>query len=116
MSEIHVTQTDQTGDWAVNDEYILDQNERLQTLKRTINIIPEDTSEKQMFQIKNGKAVKQSSRQTDLRSGEATQKSVDWFHEPPVITNMRGFLFLPLSDKRREVWSRGEACVHVSHP
>lgn len=41
ISTIQVTETDETGDWAVNDEYMFDANEKIQSLKRTINIIPE---------------------------------------------------------------------------
>lgn len=62
---IHITEVDETGDWAVNDEYTdeytLDESETIRSLKRTINIIPEDNSEEQLFLIKNGKVIKQSS-------------------------------------------------------
>jgi hypothetical protein len=117
VSRVRVTETDETGDWAVNDEYTFDKNERIQTLKRTTNILPEDTSEEQLFLIENGKAVKQRSTYRELRTGKATQKTVDWFHAPPVITNIRAFPFSPLiGSKRFEIWSKGEACTHVSQP
>ena len=112
VSAVHVTQADETGDWAVNDEYSLDDHEKIRTLKRTINIIPEDTSEEQLFLISNGKAIKRRSIYRELRTGKQTQKSVDWFESPPVITDLPAFDFSALVvGKRQAVWSNGEACV-----
>lgn len=117
LSRVRVTETDETGDWAVNDEYICDTKVEIQTLKRTINILPEDTSEEQLFFIRNGKAVKQHSAYHELRTGKATQKSVGWFQAPPVITTIQAFPFSPLlGGKRPEILSSGMACTGVKHP
>lgn len=112
VSAVHVTETDETGDWAVNDEYALDSSEEVKTLKRTINILPEDLSEEQLFVIENGKAVQQRNNHRDLRTGKPTQRSVSWFEPPPVITSLQAFPFSPLVvGKQQAVWSGGEFCI-----
>lgn len=117
LSMVRVTETDETGDWAVNDEYIFDKAGRIRTLKRKINILPEDTSEEQMFVIENGKAIKQRSTYHELGTRKATQKRVDWFEASPVITDVEAFPFAPLiGSKRFNVWSQGEACIDVKQP
>jgi len=109
---VRVTETDETGDWAVNDEYTCDKSGKIQTLRRTINILPENSSEEQFFVIEKGRAVKQRSVYRELRTGKATGKSVNWFEAPPVITATEAFPFWPLLGARRdEVWSRGSVCV-----
>ena len=114
VSAVHVTEVDETGDWAVNDEYTLDANE-IQSLKRTINIIPEDNSEEQLFRISNGKAIKQQSTNRELRTGKPTQNTVSWFKSPPVITEIKAFPFATLiTGKQHAVWSTGAVCIPES--
>ncbi|HXE11606.1 MAG TPA: hypothetical protein VN633_05770 [Bryobacteraceae bacterium] len=109
---IHITEVDETGDWAVNDEYTLDESETIQSLKRTINIIPEDNSEEQLFLIKNGKAIKQSSTHRELRTSKPAKGTVNWFEAPRVITEIKAFPFATLITKKQQVvWSTGEVCV-----
>jgi hypothetical protein len=109
---IRLTETDETGDWAVNDEYTVNGSGKIQTLKRTVNILPEDSSEEQLFVIEKGSAVKQRSVYHELRTGKVTQKPVNWFQAPAVITDAEAFPFLPLIGSRRnEVWSRGSLCI-----
>jgi len=103
---------DETGDWAVNDEYTLDESETIRSLKRTINIIPEDNSEEQLFLIKNGKAIKQSSTHRELRTSKPAKGTVNWFEAPRVITEIKAFPFATLITKKQQVvWSTGEVCV-----
>lgn len=112
LSTVRVTETDETGDWAVNDEYTFDKSGKIQTLKRTINILPEDNSEEQFFIIRNEKAIKQRSTYRELSTGKATRKTVNWFHAPPVVTKIEAFPFSLLIDSKRiEVWSKGSACI-----
>ena len=111
-STIQVTETDETGDWAVNDEYALDASGRVQALKRTINILPEDMSEQQAFVIRDGKADLQRSTYRELRSGKPTEKRVSWFEPPPVVTSVHAFPFSALiTGKQQAVWASGRACV-----
>jgi hypothetical protein len=114
ISTVHVTETDETGDWEVYDEYTTDKNGKLESLKRTINILPEHNSEEQLFLIQNGKAIKQRSTYHALGMGKTPQKSVDWFKAPPVVTRIAAFPFSALiGSKRTEVWSKGAACIHM---
>jgi len=112
LSTIHVTEADQTGDWAVNDEYTLGVDGRIRSLKRTINIIPEDNSEEQLFVVKNGKAIKQRSVHRELQTGRPTKNTVNWFHASPVITEIKAFPFSALiTEKQEDVRSAAEVCI-----
>lgn len=112
VSAVRVTETDETGDWAVNDEYAFDGSGKLRALKRTIDILPEDASQEQLFVIMNGKVNLQRTVRHELRSGKPTQKHVDWFEPPPIITSLQNFPFSALiAGKRRTVWSTGEVCI-----
>lgn len=109
---VRVTETDETGDWTVSDDYSFDSDGNIESLKRVINILPEDSSEEQLFIIKNGKAVKQRSVRHKLRNLMARQKPVDGFQEPPVITSAANFPFADLiGGKREAVWSQGSVCL-----
>ncbi len=117
VSTLHFTETDETGDWAVNDTYTLNESGVPESLKRTINILPEGTSEEQFFLIQNGKAIKQRSTYRDLSTGKPTQKRVDWFKGPPVMTKLETSPFSTLiGSKRMEVMSKGETCIRMEKP
>ena len=112
LSLVRVTETDETGDWAVNDVYTYNKSGQIKSLKGTINILPEDSSEEQLFVIENGRVVKQQSVYRELRTGKASQKSVNWFKAPPVITTTGAFPFSDLiGSKRNEVRSKGTVCI-----
>ena len=96
----------------MNDAYTMDDNERIASLTRTINIIPEDISEEQVFRIRDGKTTLQRNTYRDLRTSKPVQKTADWFEPLPVITDPHTFHFWALiARKRQAVWSDGEACV-----
>jgi len=112
LAAVHFTETDETGDWAVIDEYTLDKEGNLESLKRTINLFSEDSSEEQRFTIRNGKAVQQGSMRRKLHLARASQKSVTEFDAPKVVTTATNFPFAELLGiKRDEVWSKGSVCV-----
>lgn len=112
VSSIHVTETDETGDWAVNDEYTFDEKGMIHGLTRTIDIIPEDNSEEQTFLIQNGKAIKQRSTHRELHTGKPTPKTVDWFKAPPVITDIKAFPFSALIiGNRQAMLPTDEVCI-----
>ena len=113
ITVVHVTEVDETGDWAVNDAYTFDEKGGIAALRRTINVIPEDFSEEQVFRISGGKATEQSGVYRDLHTGKLVlEKTADWFEPPPVMTDPRKFDFWALiAAQRQSVWSRGEACV-----
>jgi len=111
-SFVRVTETDVTGDWAVNDEYTYNKSGQIKSLKRTINILPEDSSEEQLFVIENGRAVKQQSVYRELRTGKASQRSINWFKAPPVVTTTGAFPFSALiGSKLNQVRSKGTVCI-----
>jgi len=115
VSAVRLTEVDETGDWAVNDDYGLDARERIQSLKRTISILPEDTSEEQLFVIRDGRANRQRSTYRELSSGRPAQKHVDWFEPPPVVTSLQAFPFSALIARTQQaVWSKGEVCLSDS--
>jgi hypothetical protein len=109
---VRVIEGDETGDWEVQDEYTVDGAGRIRTLKRTVNIVPEDTREEQDFLITNGKVTQRRSTRRELRTGKRTQKRVEWFQAPPVVTRLQNFPFSELIfAKRQAVWSTGQVCV-----
>jgi hypothetical protein len=99
VSAVRVSQTDETGDWVVNDEYVVGGNGKLERLKRTINIFPEDHSEEQVFLLSDGKATTQSDTHRELRTGKSTRDKVDWFTPPPVVRSLRAFPFFALVER-----------------
>jgi len=112
ISRVRITETDETRDWAVNDDYTISNSGKIQSLKRIINILPENNSEEQLFLIQNGKAIKQRSIFHALGIGKTPQKSVDWFKASPVVTSIGEFPFSSLVEsKRTEVWSKGDTCI-----
>lgn len=114
LSTVHWTQTDETGDWAVNDEYSLNNKQEIRTLNRTINILPERLSEEQSFIIRDHTVIQQSDEHYELGTRQTTQKSVDWFKAPPVFTEVRYLPFSPLIvSKKSEIWSKGVACISI---
>ena len=69
VSALHVTRWDESGDWRVDDKYSLDKNQRLQALMRVTDNFSLGITEDQLFQIKNGTAVKESSASHASRTG-----------------------------------------------
>lgn len=112
ISVVELTEVDETGDWAVNDAYVLDRKGRITALTRTINIIPEETSERQVYRVVDGRAAKQSSSYRDLRTGKILPaKRAQWFEPPRVITDPLEFGFWALlTVKRQAVGLHGEVC------
>ncbi len=116
IAKVRVTEEDESGDWVVYDEYTVSEGSKIRTLKRVINIIPEDNSEEQVFSMVDGKAVKQRSAHHELRSGKPTGHTVEWFESPSIITRPQMFPFWTLLNQSKAVWANGEACVRdVTH-
>lgn len=112
LSTIKVSESDETGDWAVNDEYTIGPRGNVQTIRRTINIIPEDNSEEQLFDVRDGKIIKRKDSRRELRSGKPTEKTVDWFQPPRLISAVDSFPFSVLiTTLKQSVLSKGELCV-----
>jgi len=63
-----VTEEDETGDWIVYGHYMIDSEEPVVGLTRTINVLPGDLTQDEPYVIEGGKAKKQ------------TSKSRSWLH------------------------------------
>ena len=118
VTTIRVTEEDETGDWIVYDHYSLDESGMLRKLKRTINVLPGDRSEEQVFLIQGEKSRKQSSTSRTLSTGKPISPSKDWLPEVPIVTSLHVFPFSPLLDAEKldEIRSKGKACVRVDRP
>jgi hypothetical protein len=105
---LHISETDESGDWAVYDVYTFDAEGKLHRLERTMYIM--GIKEQQFFLIRNGKATKQR----QLGPGKAAQKFVNWFKAPPVMVSLEGAPFSVLiGTKRPQVLSNGELCFPI---
>ena len=112
IAEIYVTERDEAGDWTVYDAYSLDESEKPQSLKRTMNVIPGDRSEEELWLIKDGRATKQRSTSHSLSTLKPVDPTPIIFPEVPIVRSLQGFPFWRLiRDKRREVLSKGRACI-----
>jgi hypothetical protein len=117
VSAVSLTEEDDAGDWIVYDRYSLDGSGAIRTLDRTINILPGDRSEREVFLINGGKANKRSTASLRLSTGKPIPPSKDWIPDVPVVTNVKEFPFWSLIDsKSLEVWSKGRACIDGSQP
>src|SRR5205807_8954417 len=54
LSAVNVTQEDETGDWIIYDHHSLDKDGTPDKLIRTINVLPRDFSETQLYVIQDG--------------------------------------------------------------
>src|SRR5690348_1708228 len=70
LSQIDVTETDQSGDWTVYDRYFLDARGRIVKLSRLVNVLPGDWSVLQTFSISDAKARKIGTTMKQLSTGK----------------------------------------------
>jgi hypothetical protein len=114
LIEIHVTQTDQTGDWTVFDSYSIDSHANLAKLSRLINVLPGDWSVRQTFSIEGGKATKTASTVKRLSTGEiVSSPKIDWLPDLSIITKLNLFPFSGLLH-RPGLRESNENCVKIS--
>ena len=97
LTQIDVTETDETGDWTVYDRYFLDGHGQLVKLSRLLNVLPGDRSVSQTFSISNGKATRTASSEKRLSTGKAvTSPAAEWLPDLPIKTGTSMFPFSPL--------------------
>jgi hypothetical protein len=60
LKEILITHQDETGDWSVEDRYTLSGEGSLEKLSRRIEILSGDRSVREVYSMRNGRAVRQS--------------------------------------------------------
>jgi len=112
LAFVYITELDETGDWTIFDKYSFDKNALLTSLERTIDILPGERREEQLWVIEKGKAVKQKSTSRDLATSKIVPRGDVWLPEPAVVTNTQALPFWPLiRDKRAEILSREKVCM-----
>jgi len=101
IAKIDLRFVDDSGDWSAHEIYHLAEPTRLVSMERTISV--RDGDEVQSWAIRNGRAVKQSSKRVP--------SNVDFVPDLPVITNPDDFPFWPLIKDIKAVRAKGMACT-----
>jgi hypothetical protein len=97
LTQIDVTETDETSDWTAYDSYFLDGHGQLVKLSRLLSVLPSDRSVSQTFSISNGKATRTASSEKRLSTGKAvTSPAADWLTDLPIKTGTSMFQLSPL--------------------
>jgi len=117
LSVLEVTQQDEAGDWIVYDHYSLDQSGRISKLKRTINVLPGDRSEDEVFLMVSGSPKKESAARRKLSTGEPVSGPDVWLPDVPIKTRIEAFPFFPLINSAgTELRSKAKSCAQASQP
>ena len=113
LSQIDVTETDESGDWTVYDHYFFDDRGQIVKLIRLLNVLPGDRSVSQNFSISNGKAEKIATSEKRLSNGKAvTTPAGDWLPDVAIQTAPKMFPFAALLS-RPGVRSSPKSCVKI---
>jgi hypothetical protein len=113
LSRINVTETDESGDWAVYDHYFLDDHGRLVKLLRLLNVLPGDKSVSQTFSISGGKVTKTATSEKQLSTGkERTNPTADWLPDLPIESATTMFPFASLLSLP-SLRTAPESCVKI---
>jgi hypothetical protein len=115
ISAVNVTEQDEAGDWIVYDHYSLDQSGRISKLKRTINVLPGDRSEDEVFLMVSGAPKKEGAASRKLSTGEPVSGADAWLPDVPITTHIKAFPFFPLIASPGTE-PKAKSCVQVSHP
>jgi len=114
LSQIDVTETDESGDWTVYDHYFLDSHGHLVKLTRLLNVLPGDRSVSQAFSISNGKATKTATSEKQLSTGRlAVSPKADWLPDVTIETDLKMFPFFALLS-RPGLRTSPRSCVKVA--
>lgn len=111
LSKIDVTETDETGDWLVYDQYFLNDRGRIVRLSRMINVLPGNRSVVQTFSIRDGKVTRTGTTVKDLSTGRPlTSSKPVWLPDLPIRTERRAFPFWSLL-RRVDLGAANKSCV-----
>jgi hypothetical protein len=102
----------ESGDSVVIDTYSF-AGGAIRRLHRRMNVLPGDTTETQIFLIRNGKAKLQSTVIRRLSTGKLLKHSDSLMPQTDVVTDMGGFPFAPLLDAQHlsEIRAKKPSCV-----
>lgn len=97
LSQVDVTETDESGDWTVYDHYFFDERGQIVKLTRLLNVVPGDRSVSQTFSIGHGTATKIASSEKRLSNGKpVTSPGGDWLPDVTIETKPKMFPFAAL--------------------
>jgi hypothetical protein len=114
ISAVSVTEQDEAGDWIVYDHYFFNESGAISKLKRTINVLPGDRGEDEVFLMAEGVARKQSIVIRKLSTGEPASTPSDWLPEVPIATRIEALPFFPLiGSQGLKAWPKGRYCIHT---
>jgi hypothetical protein len=111
LSRIDVTETDESGDWIVYDNYFIDNNGYVIRLSRLINVLPDDRSVSQTFSIIKERITQTAMTERVLGSGKLliSPKPV-WLPDLPIRASLKQFPFSGLLS-RPSVGTAGKVCL-----
>jgi hypothetical protein len=113
LSQIDVTETDESGDWTVYDHYFFDDHGQLVKLSRLLNVLPGDRSVSQTFSISNGQATQIATSEKQLSTGKpVTSPTADWLPDVSIETATKMFPFSALLS-RPGLRTSPKSCVKV---
>lgn len=114
LSQIDLTETDESGDWTVYDHYFFSDHGQMVKLTRLLNVLPGDRSVSQTFSISNGKATKIATSEKRLSNGRPlASPTAAWLPDVAIETNPTMFPFSALLT-RLDVRRSQKCCVRVS--
>lgn len=118
IMRVRVTTPDDpgAGDWMMFDVYTVDANGNLRSVERTINVLPGNISQLEMWSIARGKAVKRSSVTRDLDTLKPKQGEKEWVPDTPVLTSLAALPVWPLVRDGGKSLATGKACLTVKRP
>lgn len=96
LSQIDVTETDESGDWTVYDHYFFNDHGQLVKLSRLLNVLPGDRSVSQTFSISDGKATKTATCEKQLTTGKPVTSPADWLPDVSIVSATKMFPFSAL--------------------
>lgn len=114
LTEIDVSETDESGDWTAYDRYFLNSQGQMTRLTRLLNVLPGDRSVSQVFLIGNGKTTRTAINEKQLSTGKpVTSPRGDWLPDVAIETDPKMFPFWALLH-RPSLRTSPKSCVKVS--
>jgi hypothetical protein len=111
VAAVNVTEQDETGDWIVYDNYVIGADGQLQSLNRTVNILPGERREQLVFQLRAGRASQQSRTTARLGTDKPLPNAETWLPDVPVVTTTEAFPFASLIGAERLKTLPPKLCV-----
>lgn len=108
---IQFTQSDETGDWMVFDEYTVGRDDSMVGLSRRINVLPADRTIEEKYALQNGALVKMSTATRSLTTSKILQNGGPWSPDLPVLKRVQDFPFATLIHySPTQIAASGQVC------